>query len=104
MDRNQAWRCRSIIDVGYVVGDDGRRHVANQMHECVVRLDPALGTEVTDRVKRKCKDVVEGRIFSRLSNTDENYGVVGCKRWQPIVKAITCTPMGRTEEVDEAGE
>lgn len=105
MERNQAWRCRSLIAIGYIVGNENeRKEVATQLHECVVRLDHALGREVTDKVRRKCQEVVEMRIFSRLSNADENYGVVGCKRWKPIVKAMTLTPIGREEETEEAGE
>lgn len=104
MDRNQAWRCNSIVDVGYVVGDDGRQHVADQLHTCVVRLDPNLGTTVTPRIESKCVAVIENRILARLANADVNYGVVGLKRWKPRVSSITCVPLGRSEEAEESGE
>lgn len=103
MNKNQAWRCTSIVDVGYTVDIEGRQHVANQLHTCVVRLDTAFGKEANERVRRKCSDVVQGRVFTRLANADENYGIVGLKRWDPLVKSMVCEAIGAEDEDGETG-
>jgi len=91
MEKKQAWRVSALVDIGYVVGDTGRQHVANhfQMDRKIV-LNASLGTAVSPEVIEAAKRAIQNRSFDSLSNSDENYGVVGLKRWDPRVLTISC--------------
>lgn len=91
MDKKQVWRVSALVDIGYVVGESDRQHVANHFQmDRKIALNASLGTSVTPEVIEAAKRAIQNRAFDTLSNSCENYGIVGLKRWDPRVLSISC--------------
>lgn len=91
MDKKQAWRVNALVDIGYVVGDAQRQHVANHFQmDRKIALNASLGTTATPEVIEAAKRAIQNRTFDTLVNSEENYGIVGLKRWDPRVLTISC--------------
>lgn len=90
---------RTDVDTGAADPETDINYIAVQFYEGRIRVPVELCGD--DLLACFCKGEIENRVFKRLSTSNENYGIVGLKRWYPYVSSISIQPSACQEEEGE---
>lgn len=96
----QSWMCSAVVLIKHHSGDTVKQ-VATQLFECRLKTHRILGTEENEKIRAVCKEEVKAKMFKRLATSNENYGIVGLKRWVVEVVSLRITPIFNEDENEQ---